>query len=344
MGKVVEAKKKAFEMGRSEKLLGYLEVLARSGRTALRVPLTSEEVRIGRAFDNDVVIDDPYVCPHHIRLLPENDRLIAQDLGSKNGLLAGKGRRKEERLVLGSGEKFRIGRTTLRFRACGFRVEKTLVDRFTFSPLRFLWHPLSMIFVCLLSAAYLSLDAFMSTAQKFEAKDLVEVLMSYALILILWSACWSFTGRMTTHKWNFTAHCAIASVAVLFTGFIDAAISYTVFSFDVDSLAEILEITLYTLLAVAVLYAHLGLVSQVSSLKLGGVAAGIILLVTGSILLVSHLNESDFSDHPLYRTTLKPPPFKVAESISSRDFFKRIDRLRTEVDRKLVKKETGEGK
>ena len=41
----------------------WIEVLARDGDVRARQRVDSEEARIGRAFDNDVVVDDPHVAP-----------------------------------------------------------------------------------------------------------------------------------------------------------------------------------------------------------------------------------------------------------------------------------------
>ena len=46
----------------------WIELIARDGGVALRQRIDAEEARIGRAFDNDLVVDDPHVAPHHLRV------------------------------------------------------------------------------------------------------------------------------------------------------------------------------------------------------------------------------------------------------------------------------------
>lgn len=41
----------------------HVEVLGRTGEVAHRVGLVRLPATIGRAYDNDVIIDDPYVSP-----------------------------------------------------------------------------------------------------------------------------------------------------------------------------------------------------------------------------------------------------------------------------------------
>jgi hypothetical protein len=52
------------------------------------VPLTKPVVTIGRALDNDVVIDDPRVSRHHAQLRLRQGRYVLYDTGSSGGTFA----------------------------------------------------------------------------------------------------------------------------------------------------------------------------------------------------------------------------------------------------------------
>ena len=93
----------------------WIEVLGRDGEVVARERIDTPEARIGRAFDNDMVLDDPHVAPHHLRVLRgEDGALVAEDLGTKNGLYAEHGAERVVRLGLALDPGLRIGRTTLR--------------------------------------------------------------------------------------------------------------------------------------------------------------------------------------------------------------------------------------
>jgi len=65
----------------------WIEVLSRDGEVVARERIEAPEARIGRAFDNDVVVNDPHVAPHHLRVFRGDDgELVAEDLGTLNGL------------------------------------------------------------------------------------------------------------------------------------------------------------------------------------------------------------------------------------------------------------------
>ncbi len=84
---------------------------ALTGRT---FPLRFADVSIGRALDNDVVLDSNDVSRHHVRIEPAGTLLRLIDLGSTNGSRVN-GRRVSEHL-LRDGDMVELGSTQLLFR------------------------------------------------------------------------------------------------------------------------------------------------------------------------------------------------------------------------------------
>lgn len=75
------------EDGGAEGRLPQLMLLIRRGNTSKPdpYPMNSPEITIGRALDNEIVIPEPQVSKHHMRLLREQDGYFLEDLGSLNG-------------------------------------------------------------------------------------------------------------------------------------------------------------------------------------------------------------------------------------------------------------------
>jgi FHA domain-containing protein len=84
---------------------------ALAGRT---FPLRFADVTLGRALDNDVVLDSNDVSRHHVRIEPAGTLLRLIDLGSTNGTRVN-GRRVSEHL-LRNGDLVELGSTQLLFR------------------------------------------------------------------------------------------------------------------------------------------------------------------------------------------------------------------------------------
>jgi len=84
---------------------------ALAGRT---FPLRFADITIGRALDNDVVLDSNDVSRHHVRIEPAGTLLRLIDLGSTNGTRVN-GRRVSEHL-LRNGDMVELGSTQMLFR------------------------------------------------------------------------------------------------------------------------------------------------------------------------------------------------------------------------------------
>src|SRR5688500_7679316 len=70
-------------------------------------------VTIGKATDNDVVIDHPTVSRNHLVLKRQGDRFLVQDLGSTNGTFIDGAQVREA--YLGAGALLEVGDVQLRF-------------------------------------------------------------------------------------------------------------------------------------------------------------------------------------------------------------------------------------
>src|SRR5438105_2198090 len=101
----------------------WVEILSRHRDVAHRARFVEPGIRIGRGYDNDVIVDDPYVAAQHLRIERQEDgRLAAVDLGSLNGTFLDRERMRRERVVIDGDRPIRIGHTYLRIREAAHAV------------------------------------------------------------------------------------------------------------------------------------------------------------------------------------------------------------------------------
>ncbi len=74
----------------------------------------SDEIAIGRAPDNDIVITDSFVSHHHAVVFQRNNLYVIEDLGSRNHTYVND-RQLKGKAYLRAGDMIRIGFITLRF-------------------------------------------------------------------------------------------------------------------------------------------------------------------------------------------------------------------------------------
>jgi hypothetical protein len=87
-------------------------VIQRGPQPGRAFGLDKNVLSIGRAADNDIVIDDPHVSRHHARLIRWGDGWVIEDLGSPNGVVVN-GHRIAGRVMLDAGSHVALGSNVL---------------------------------------------------------------------------------------------------------------------------------------------------------------------------------------------------------------------------------------
>lgn len=92
-----------------------LEISQPYSTTAQRFVATASRVVVGRGYDCDVILDDPYVSENHfeVTLLAEG-RFLVTDKGSVNGVFKGLEKMPNEPFAIESGQEIKVGRTHIK--------------------------------------------------------------------------------------------------------------------------------------------------------------------------------------------------------------------------------------
>ncbi|HEX9066384.1 MAG TPA: FHA domain-containing protein [Streptosporangiaceae bacterium] len=83
--------------------------------TGTTIPLSDQQITIGRAADATLVLTDDYASTRHARLYPQNGEWIVEDLGSTNGTYLDR-QKVTQPLPVPVGVPVRIGKTVLELR------------------------------------------------------------------------------------------------------------------------------------------------------------------------------------------------------------------------------------
>ena len=97
---------------KAPKVKGSTLVVTEGPLAGTAIPLTGEQVTIGRAPDSTIVVDDDYASSRHARIYAAEGAWLVEDLGSTNGTWIDRTRITSP-TVLPVGAPLRVGRTTL---------------------------------------------------------------------------------------------------------------------------------------------------------------------------------------------------------------------------------------
>lgn len=308
-----------------------LEVLDRGGRVQQRKPMESGVLAIGRAPDNDIIVDDPFVDPHHAELLLDGSGPRVRDLDSLNGTwLDGRRRVSEARLT--HGQAVQLGHSVLRLRSVDAAVPPAWRDATSHGWVAWFRRPGVLALGLLLAAASLVFDAWLEETRRLNPGILANQIAYPLLGLVLWAGLWAGINRISSHRANFGVHLAIGAWAwaILFLG--DQLARFLAFAFDWHASASWSLLIQEIAVTGVALFVHLQYVAHGRRplQALGALTVSAILF--GSPVLGDWLRRDDFSPQPFLNPLLLPPAAKIADGRSVAVFLEDAEGLRSEVE------------
>lgn len=304
----------------------WIELLPRHREHAMRERLGADALTIGRAWDNDIVLDDAHVAAHHLRIARDAEgRWIAEDLGSINGLHVEGERRAQARVELAPGTSVRIGQTLLRLHRGSDAVPAEL-------PLRHRRSPWPAALAC--SALVLALAVLeLWLAEPAEPK-LIRYLtgvLALAAITLLWTSAWATISRLFAGHARFGLHLLIASAGLLAYSLYDPLGEFSAFALSWTALARYAYIGAWIVLG-ATCFVHLCALSR-KRLPLKAVAvAALVALGIGTQTLKLSDRRANYGQ-PAMLQRLAPPWLRIATAQEPRVFFAGSADLQAVIDR-----------
>ena len=311
--------------------LGYVEVLDHKGKVSSRFAIDALPVTIGRAYTNQIILDDPFVCPEHVALTQnETGRLVADDLGSINGLRAGEESQPVKSLPLDSGDKFLIGHTTLRYCAAEAPVAATQIDRLDFVS-RFA-APYSALGSGLLVMAALAVNFFLGS---FERVTLLRVLSEPLVTLSMmgvWTGLWSFVSRIVFGRLYFTQHFLIVCGAMLVALVLNESAEWTEFFLPSSQALWVGSVIGAAAILAAAVFGHLRFASSMGWSSRLGAGLLVSMVVIGVGVVNDYASREKFSTAMEYSGMVKPTDARLVPAGSLDRFMSRTQALKTELD------------
>lgn len=203
-----------------------VEHLHRDGTVMARIPLAGPQLRIGRALDNDLVLDDPHCAAHHAVLRIDADgQARLHDLDTVNGIRVGNRRGKNGRHAVypvQDDARIQLGASYIRVRHAGWELapERPLSQRL-------IW-PYALL-ALMLVLAYAGWDLWLKDVRE-GSPPYLSTLSILTAGLAVWSAVYALLGRLLGGPDRFFTHVLIACTAYLGATLLHNALQLLAFS------------------------------------------------------------------------------------------------------------------
>jgi hypothetical protein len=313
--------------------LGLIEAFDRHGALLARAPITHWPVTVGRAMDCDLVLDDPFVAPKHLRITRTADghrAVQVEVLETRNGV-------RLQRRHHGQGACFDwqdgapmdLGRTHIALRLADTPIaDEQPLPQFPWRTVATTALLVALVLVAALASSWL------------EARDMAQYLKSLPLVLLTtlvvmaaWSGLWAVANKLFGGQLRFWRHVGIACAAYLVADAVQLLSYLTAFAFSLEALSRFAPVLTVLVLAGA-LYAHLATMLPRRRAGLAWTVVAAVALGVPSWLGAQWLSRMRLGNE-LYMSSLFPPSLRVAPAVPVPQFLHEAESLRGKLDRRL---------
>lgn len=303
-----------------------IEFLGRSGRSQQFIKIDADSVSIGRGYQNDVVINDPYISINHLRLEKTDEGWQMTDLDSLNGVEVTK-RVGTDQSILQSGSEIKLGRTKLRIVSDQSSMEEAkLLHRLERDTSRLnQWSIFLPLFIALMAIGVYS--SYINSFVPWEWKNILSLLLTLQLGTLVLAGFWALLGRFARHEAFFLGQYSlilIASLTILIVEKIFSVLHYnTGFILFSQGASQ-----LFVLAIIAVLIsANLALATTMnwrSRWLASSIFVGIFLL----IIVAGQIKRwGEFTPRPDYSGAISAPSFLFVGGQSNEAFLEQAETL-----------------
>jgi hypothetical protein len=316
-----------------------IESLDSHGRVQWRERFTLTEkwrkLTIGRSIHADVTLDDPHAAALHasLEVTPEG-RVLANDLGSVNGLIVGGRRCRDAHDLELLDNTLQVGRTRLRVRTAHEVLSPEAPDHSR--PSSLVHEPMWIMGVGAAACGLQSMYNSWVGAPRDLAAGIVSSLAIWIGVVAVWVAFWGLLSRVMQGEWRWIRHAAIVlSVAAIFSAIV-GVIDLGWFAFAMPPWNHLNSWIGAVALGCA-LYLHLINAANLTAMRAAQIACILPLLIAGGNEWLQGRSLRHNVNYIDARVRIYPPFLRLRASDMVNDYFKTIGNLREEADKKLAK-------
>ncbi len=292
-------------------------------------------IRIGRAYNNDLIINDPFVGASHFTLKSIDGAWVCENNDSLNGTFISslqQGAQKAkiaEAYPIASGDTIFIGKTTIHVwdinhpiatqqplegrSSLWFDPRKTTENLvFNFAAFGFVYY------------LFLSLSSWRKDDSFLQGIAATSVML---FCLVLWSALWAFITRFTKRQHRFLQHLIFSLQWAVMGVAISYLLKYIFFFVCNDGVSYAVSLAAFSGFFMFILNNHLNIATNLSVIKRTTISGAIALSMIFLSVLGFYATHNEFSPEPRHYVNIVPVPKILIPSISINEENKRLDSI-----------------
>lgn len=314
-----------------------LELLSRKNIPLKHYKFDQDYVCVGRDFNNDLRLDDPYVCPSHmlVAIDPESGLLMVNDCQSTNGIKINN--RFVNHSTLRPNDIIKIGRTRLRIIDSKAPLPKSM-------PLSELeenlsWLNKAFLAVCLSFAclSYLLLSKYINTVAEFKLIAALPSELGQLAVISLWPLCFAVLAKVVKKESHLINQINLTLIVTLVFFVLNLLRSFLMFNINPGAWFTWLELFIVGFIVVTLTWLSLFIAFHQPPIRRNIITLVMSVVILSPLVIFGFISDDEFSSRPSYDLTLLPPAYNITGSVETMTFIDDTQKLFAQVDKKKDK-------
>jgi|TARA_B110000908_G_scaffold116967_1_gene137084 pSer/pThr/pTyr-binding forkhead associated (FHA) protein len=314
-----------------------LELLSRKNIPLKHYKFEQDYVCVGRDFNNDLRLDDPYVCPSHmlVAIDPETGKLMVNDCQSTNGIKVNN--KFVRQATLNSHDIIKIGRTRLRI----IDTKVPLAEAIPLSELEdnISWLNQSFLAICLalFCLSFLLLSKHLSSVQEFSLIKALPSELGQLAVFCLWPLSFAILAKVVKKESHIVSQFSLTLLVVILANGLILLQKIAIFNINPGAWFTWIELVIFATLVSSFIWLSLFIAFHQTNHRRNIIACSITFSILAPIYALGFLNTDEFSARPHYNPILLPPTYNITSASQTGKFIIRANSLFTEVDKLKTK-------
>lgn len=315
-----------------------IEEISRGHKLIGRHKFLKHSVRIGRGYQNDIIVSDPHVCAEHLRFDFDGENWIVFDEHTINGSYIEESKLPADQHIIKSGDIISLGKSQVRVLFADHPVEVSV----TFSPFENLInlarHPVTLVSSIAIFACITGWLFYLNNPLEVTFTQLLVPAVSMTILFAMWPFAISVVSHLTKHDTRVMGQLGICFVFFNLMWVSDAL--ERIVHFNVSSNWPITwTISLIPIvLAFCLFWFNCSIGFHMGERRRVIVATSLTILLFGGSFLIQLSKKPEFNPRPHYNATLMTPDFMFASSSTVEDFIIDSSKLFEKAEKLIDKK------
>ena len=299
-----------------------IEEVNRLGHVISRHKYDQLPIHVGRGYQNDLILSDPFVSSEHVIISEAENGWLAEDQNSENGIKLKLHSTGSQANLLHSGDEIILGRTRLRLLSPQHPVADTHLLPTRASLPKIISQPAIATATVIITLVILILDTQLSSTKQMGFDKLLANSLPTFIFALVWAGIWTFVGRVIIHRASFLPH-FIAALMIFLISMLTATVTeYITYNSSGELFATLFEFLIIGFSLAGLFYINLSNSTNISrrSILVTSHSVAWSMLLVG--LFMQYVNQPEFRASPDYPTELKAPFAKLATSKTMDEFLK----------------------